>query len=50
MNIRIKSRANHTLFEGDFSSLARCLEAAIEAYTHLLDSLVRRCLEEFVKP
>jgi hypothetical protein len=22
----------------------------VEAYTHLLDSLVRRCLEEFVKP
>jgi uncharacterized protein YjbI with pentapeptide repeats len=37
MNIRIKSRANHTLFEGDFSSLARCLEAAIEARADLID-------------
>jgi uncharacterized protein YjbI with pentapeptide repeats len=35
MNIRIKSRTNHTLFEGDFSSLARCLEAALEARADL---------------
>jgi hypothetical protein len=35
MNILIKSRTNHTLFEGDFSSLARCLEAAIEARADL---------------
>jgi hypothetical protein len=35
MNIRIKSCTNHTLFEGDFSSLARCLEAAIEARADL---------------
>ena len=35
MNTRIKSRTNHTLFEGDFSSLARCLEAAIEARADL---------------
>jgi hypothetical protein len=35
MNILIRSRTNHTLFEGDFSSLARCLEAAIEARADL---------------
>jgi hypothetical protein len=38
MNIRIKSRTNHTLFEGDFSSLARCLEAAIQARADLSDA------------